>query len=339
MLRRRSLDLRARAGVMIMNDEKKLDALGIGDALVDLTTFVPRIPLKGGNVWGTAATLEPGGTTANVASNLARLGMRSGFSGCLGDDHYGQYALEEMQSSNVEVTDVIILKDSFTGLVFAAIDEDGERTFIACARGAAHSQLQVEHIEKINFKRAKIVHASGVCLVEEPARTSLLTALKRLRDLDIPVFYDPNLRLEGDIFPVELRQAQWEAIELSHMVLVGDGELALLTGQDDLNKGVEVMQNRSHSNIIVKRGSEGLWASIDGKSFVMPSHEIRVVDTKGAGDAFNAGYIAAEAHGLDVPTSLNYASAVAAIKVSRKGARSVPTHDEIMAFLSENSAI
>lgn len=321
-----------------MTEEKnrQVDVLGIGDALVDLTTFVPCLPPRGGNVWGTAAHMKAGGSTANVTANLATLGMRSAFAGCVGADPDGQYIVEAFQQAGVDTSDIIVDPEAFTGIVLAVIDTSGERTFIACAKGAAHARLLPEHIRQMDFSRTRAIHTSGVCLVEEPSRSAILEALAEAKRTGIPIYFDPNLRLEGDVFPQELHDAQWKAIALADTILAGEGELRLLCDQGDLPAMVDQVLAQGPTRVIVKRGEKGAVAFQEGIAAMhQPAFDVEVTDTTGAGDAFDAGFIAGSMRGLDIADSLAYASAAAAIKVTRIGAKSVPSHEELLAFAEQ----
>ena len=309
--------------------------LGIGDAMVDLSTRVPRLPPRGGNVWGAAVQMRPGGTTANVAANLARLGIGSAFAGRVGDDPYGHYVLDVFAAAGVDTTYVVLEPEAYTGIVFAAVDDTRERTFFACARGAAHSRLTPEDVDHIDLSGISVMHSSGVCLVETPARDAILRALYLAHQAGIPIYYDPNLRLEGDVFPEELREAQWEAVSLADIVLIGEDELALMCETSSPVEGALRLLKTGTDLIVVKRGARGVMAFWAEGQRTLPAFEVDVVDTTGAGDAFDAGFIvAARLRGLGIDDALAYANAVAAIKVTRPGARAVPTHEEVLAFLA-----
>ncbi len=315
----------------------KLDVLCVGDSMVDMTTYAPALPPRGGNVWSTAPEVSPGGTVANVAADLATLGMRSGFAGVLSVDPYGEYFLETMVAAGVDVSDVVRDEQAFTGVVLAIVDdESGERTFIACARGSAYAHLTAENIEGMDFARAQAVHFSGVCFVEEPSRSAVLHGLARAKSHAIPIYYDPNLRLQGDVFPEDLKAAQMTALQVADVVLVGNEELEQLFGSLDDPSQVFAFLGEEARLLIVKRGEHGADAYTRDRHLSMPAFHVEVVDTTGAGDAFNAGFMAAELRGMGLEQAMTYACAVAGIKVSRSGARSVPSHEETVAFLQRH---
>ena len=313
-------------------------ALGLGDVMVDLTTQAPAFPPRGGNVWSTAVRLSPGGTVANVAANLGILGLKSCFAGSVGLDSYGEFVLDQFMQKGVE-TERCIRTDSFTGIVLAVVDAEKERTFIACARGAAHTALTEADVMKMDLSDITLLHTSGVCLTEEPAREAILSGMRRARSAGIKVYYDPNLRLEGDSFPGELREAQEQAVRQADVVLLGEEELNLLFDQHTASAADQILRDGAEL-VVVKRGSAGLIAyPAAGRSIELPAFAVHTVDSTGAGDAFDAGFIAAQMRGMELLVALRYASAVAALNVTRIGSQTLPSHEDVLLFLEQQSSM
>jgi len=313
-----------------------VDALGIGDALVDLSTHAAQLPTRGGNVWSTAVSLSPGGTTANVSANLARLGIRSGFVGCVGVDPYGQYLIGEFEKAGVDTRGIVVRQGTFTGIVLAVIDDEGERTFIACAKGASHTTLLPEDLQGLDYPSIPVMHTSGVCLVEEPSRSALLGAMEQAREAGCLVYYDPNLRLEGDVFPAELREAQMKAVSCADVVLIGDEEIGPLLGARSCLEGAKLLRKEGPKIVVAKQADQGATVYSDAGVSHCPAFKVVVASTAGAGDSFDAGFVAARRRGASLHEALVYACAVAAIKVTRHGAHSGPDHTEVLAFLAEH---
>lgn len=314
----------------------EIEILGIGDAMVDLSTRASQLPPRGGNIWSTAVSMSPGGTTANVSACIAKLGLNSAFIGCVGDDPYGRYTIEELQKVGVETGGIVVRPGSFTGIVLAVIDDTGERTFIACAKGASHTLLRHQDFSEIDLRQIPVVHSTGVCLVEEPSRSVLLTAIERAHNSGCQVYFDPNLRLEGEIFPDELREAQWKIFSFVDIVLIGDNEVELLCPGLSLQEGVKKICDQGPQTVVVKQGYKGATIfSVEGESS-QPAFEVKVNSTTGAGDSFDAGFIFARKRGAKLHDALVYACAVAGLKVTGLGARSVPGHTAVIAFLEEH---
>ncbi len=316
---------------------RPLEVIAVGDAFVDLIAKTPRFPPRGGNVWGEAVKMSPGGTCANFAVAISRLGIKSGFVGSLGDDIYGHFLLEDFVRERVDVSHVKIDDSAYTGIVFAVVDDEGERTFFACGKGAAHTRLAPEDIDPAYFAQARAVHITGVSLLESPSREALLTAMKEARAKGVRVSFDPNLRLEGDVFPPELLEAIQAALRLSDLVLIADYETVLIFGTTDFGEAAHRILELGSALAVVKLGSQGaMGVSREGK-VIVSAFKVQVVDTTGAGDAFDAGFLAARVRGLALKDALTYANAVAAISTTKKGARAIPTHSEVEAFIKSNA--
>jgi sugar/nucleoside kinase (ribokinase family) len=195
--------------------------------------------------------------------------------------------------------------------------------------------LLAEDLQGLDYQAVPVLHTSGVCLVEEPSRSSLLSALQYAKQAGCRIYYDPNLRLEGDIFPHELRCAQMEAISRSNVVLIGDEELQLLFDGASIQKSVELLFEAGPRLVVIKQGKQGATLFHESGKVECSAFAVPVVSLAGAGDAFDAGFIAASERKASLPDALRYACAVAAIKVTRPGARSVPRHTEVLAFLAD----
>lgn len=316
-----------------------VEIYSIGDAMMDLSTRASFLPPRGGNIWSTAVIMSPGGTAANVAAGMAVLGLPSSFIGCVGDDPYGHYIIEEFRRVGVNIAHVTLSPGAFTGIVLAIIDDAGERTFIACAKGAAHTLLNAGNFQDMNFAEGSIVHSTGVCLVEEPSRSTLLEALGRARRSGCHVYFDPNLRLEGELFEAGLRDAIWEVFSLSDVVLIGDDEVEVMLPGRSIREAASIIRNRGARIVVVKQGERGATVFDADYEAHCPAFKVDVNSTAGAGDAFDAGFIAARVRGAGLHDALVYACAVAGLKVAGSGARAIPAHAEVMAFLARQGEI
>jgi sugar/nucleoside kinase (ribokinase family) len=307
--------------------------LGIGDALVDLNTFADQIPAKGGNVWSTAVTMTPGGTTANIVAGLSSLGINSHFVGCIGKDAFGTFIYEDFKRLGVDTSWIYQLEDTFTGFVLSIVDPEGERTFIACAKGAAFFQMNAAMFKDINFSQFPLSFSTGVCLVEEPSRTILLTVYEKIKQAGCPLYFDPNLRPDGDVFPDVIKNATWQAFKYAEVVLIGDEELKLLSpGFSDIEV-IERIKACGPSMVVLKQGEKGATLFSDQGTEYCPGFDVSIISTQGAGDAFDAGFIAGRLRGYPDKEALKYACGVAGLKVASGGSRALPTHEQTQAFI------
>jgi sugar/nucleoside kinase (ribokinase family) len=313
--------------------------LVIGDACVDLVVPVPQ---KGGNDrQHPPPELYGGGTGGNTAVALARLDVPTAFMGTIGDDGYGRFAVDTLEAEGIDTTYVTTCPDAFTAQVLALIDSQGERTLFGWPhRGGAHIYLAPEAVEPDIIRQMGWVHTSGMCLVESPIREAILRAMELAQAAGIPVSLDLNLRLgfeEGQL-PQPFLDTIRQAIARSDYVFgSATDEITYLTPGTSFEAGARLLAAGERA-MIIRRGSEGAWVlSPQGVATPVPAFRVDVADTLGAGDVFNAGFIAACRAGRPLPAAVCWGNAVAALKIGRPGARSSPTRREVEGFLSKSA--
>ncbi len=309
-----------------------MSVLVIGDANVDI-----EIRLPSEHRLETHANPEPrmfgGGSAANTAAALARLGVATGFAGSVGDDSFGRFAVSDLEMAGVDTATVSVATDAPTVAVIAVVQSDGDRLiYVWPPIGGAHSVLAPT--DAVNaVSGVEWLHVSGICLRVSPAREALLDAMAVANSSGIPVSFDLNLRLENWGWDDGFRAIVEAAVECSDVVLgAASDEVGALTGiADPVAAAVELA---GEDRIVVARlGPEGAVAGSSDEVVVAPGFEVSMVDSVGAGDAFNAGFIAARLRGSTVGESLRWGNAVAALTITRPGARSTPTVGEVESLL------
>ena len=280
-----------------------------GNINIDITLYVKELPRPGSETLASRILKSGGGSAANTAVALSRLGVPARIIGCVGTDTEGEDALEDLRSEGVDTTHVK-RTSAPTGRVYVMVDAHGERTMIAF-RGA-NNLLAPSSVDADAVMRALWVHVSG------GKRDVGLAILKLASKAGIPTSYDPGRAAYG----------------------APEDELAPLLGRVDVLLVNELELNALQSRnlplpglVVVKRGAKGSEVLVDGDVISAPAFKVRVTDTTGAGDAFNAGFIAGLSYGLSLYETLVFANAVAAIKVTREGARSSPILKEVIRFL------
>ena len=300
----------------------------IGDANVDVEIVLPS-----GHHLGTHANPEPrlfgGGSAANTASALARLGVGCRFVGTVGDDTYGRFAVAALVDAGVDTSGVESTERAPTVMVIVVVPPDGERLiYVWPPTGGAHADLSVETAES-SIRDAEWLHVSGLCLRVSPAREAVLAAMGRARHLGIPVSFDVNLRLENWGWDDGFRAVVDRAVERSDVVLgAAVDEICPLGGHADPVDAARALAGDDRL-VIARLGPDGAVACSRDQTVRQPGFAVDVVDTVGAGDAFNAGFITARHRGADVSGALRWGNAVAALAIGHPGARSTPTLGEV----------
>lgn len=305
----------------------------IGDANVDLEIVLPSADHV-----DTHGNPEPrlfgGGSAANTAAALARLGVGCRFVGTVGDDSYGRFAVADLVEAGVDTSGVVSVGSSPTVMVIVVVRPDGERLiYVWPPTGGAHTELSVDTSE-LAVRDAEWLHVSGLCLRMSPARDAVLAAMERARASGIPVSFDLNLRLENWGWDAGFRAVVDTAIERSDVVMgAAVDEIVPLAGVADPAAAATALAGDSRL-VIARLGSDGSLACFRDQTVRQPGFPVDVADTVGAGDAFNAGFIAARHRGEDVSGAMRWGNGVAALAVGRPGARSTPTLREVEEILA-----
>ncbi|HEX5505952.1 MAG TPA: carbohydrate kinase family protein [Thermomicrobiales bacterium] len=314
-------------------------ALVIGDANVDL---VVRLPTSGSLPPGLPSpALTGGGTAANTAVALARLGVPVALVGAVGDDGYGRLVGRDLAAAGVDTTHMVTHREAFTALVLAVIDGEGERTVFGWPRrGAAHTTLAPEQIDEAAIRRAAWVHTTGMCLVEPPSRDAVLGGMALAREAGVPVSLDLNLRagIVDGALDRDYAATLWAAVAHADYVLGSlRDEIAPLGAADPVGATLERLAD-SGQTVVARLGAAGATLVSARGSETVPAFEVPVVDTLGAGDVFDAGFIAARLAGRGVREATRWGNAAAALKLGRQGGRGSPTRAELDTLLRDGVA-
>ena len=281
-----------------------------GNINIDTLILVEELPQKSLESNAMSFSVSGGGSAANTAVALARLGVPSIMLGAVGEDLEAEIAIKELDRENVITKYIQRVRGERTGRVWVLIDKSGERTMIAY-RGA---NIKI----KKEFNEALIhsvwLHIGGGLL--ETALEVAAAAEKK----GIPVSYDP-----GSAAYLAPQRLLSKIIEKSNLVILNEFEYKSL-----IKRNIRLSQL-----FIVKKGAKGSEAVVDGEKIHAEGFKVKVKDSTGAGDAFNAAFIAALLSNFELKEALIFANAAAAIKVSRLGARSSPSLEEVVEFLEK----
>lgn len=274
----------------------------IGAYTRDLFMYGPRLPGPGETVDCPDYAEAHGGKAANQAVAAARLGASTAIITCLGDDPPGQAALSMFADEHVDTSLTTRTTQSPTGVSFIIVDERGQQLITTCA--GASAQLTLADIERAS----SLLHRASVILLqgEIPFEVSVVAA--RLAGPNTTVVLDPS--------PAEnvIAHAPFTGV---HVVTPNEHEAALLTGTMH-PAGAEIAAVTQAPTAIITHGARGAEVYYNGTIAHVPAQNVPVLDTTGAGDAFNGAYAAAISRGLDVLESVEFACRCAAISVQRR---------------------
>ena len=300
--------------------EKSIDVVTVGHVLVDLRFLVDRFPGPDEEARILDEKRGVGGSAANVAIAVRRLGLRSAVIAKVGLDSFARIAVDELLKEGVDISGLKISPLSATG--FSVVVRDSQGRIIIYGFKGASEELEPRDVDISLIERARFVHIPSL----RPDTT--LYVAEQAKRLGKEISWDPG-RVLASLGLDRLR----DVIKLVDIVLANKREVALLTGIEDYKRAARVIKSLGPRIVIVKKGAEGAYALSDEGEMELPAFPApRVVDTTGAGDAFAAGLLVALARGYSLDRALRYASAVAALKVSRLGSHAVPTHSEVLDY-------
>ena len=296
----------------------------VGSVTMDMVTLTPRIPRTGETVIGTGFGTTPGGKGANQAVAAARLGYPTLMAGNVGSDVYGPALLDNLVHSGVE-TKAMEKVDGPSGLAPIFLSEAGDNAIVVVP--GANGKVDLAFVDR----HAALIRSAGMvlCQLELPIETvSYVIAL--CAEAHVPVMLDPAPA-------APLPESIWSQVA---WFTPNETEGAFYLGETlRTEDGAKRLLARGLKGVVLKRGSEGSYVAVaSGKAAWVPAFKVEAIDTVGAGDCFNGAFAVALLEHKDPWAAARFASAAAAISVTRRGAQaSMPSRAEVDAFLLQNS--
>jgi len=307
--------------------DEKMDVVSIGAVNIDLVTKVDRFPNSDQETVIRSWDMVGGGSAANVACGLSRLGITSGFIGNVGGDYFGEVLREGLRRERVDISRLKTCSGN-SGSVIAIVSEGGER--ILFAYPGANAKLSPQNIDKDYIRTAKYIFLSSI--EGEEAIPAMELASRCAREAGVKVFFDP-----GYIF-VEKRLKGLEGIlNKATMVKFNETEIKELTKREELLDASEAIAEYGPKIVLITLGEKGCFLySGSVKKSIESYREFVPVDKTGAGDAFSCGFIFGDLKNWDLEKSAKFANLIASISITRIGARSVPYLEELKTYKQYN---
>ena len=312
----------------------------LGDANVDMVIRLPDRTSGTPDLANSVPQLYGGGSAANVAVALARLGVTVTMMGSVGDDGYGRWLRDDLNHEGVNTQGLTTVSDAFTPMVMALIEPNGERLVVVWPpEGGADKQLKSDAINPALITSARWLHITGICLRASPARETVLYAMELAHKAGVKTSLDLNLRLELWGLDTATHKTFEQAIELSDVVFGNaEEEIMPLVGASSAENGAKSLCANKRI-IVARQGDKGALVVTPQETFHSPAFQTQIVDTLGAGDAFSGGFIAAYMAEANVKEATKWGNAVAALKIAQSGARGLPSLEDLKEMLAKNKII
>ena len=281
-----------------------------------------------------------GGDTSNFAVSAARQGLSVGHVCKLGNDEFGKSFIDLWTREDMDTSRVVIEEGTWTAIYFISLMESGNHDFTYYRAGSAASKYGVDDLDMDYIYEAKAFHTSGISLaISETVREAALEALRINRDSGGYNSFDVNMRVK--LWDIETaRSTLAKTFKLCDVVYASMDDMESLYGLTNMEKSAEYLRKMGVSTVVIKHGGKGCYVSTVEKSFTMPGYKIQVVDSTGAGDAFDGAWVKGILEGWDLEKTASYANAVGALTATGLGAVDpIPTYMEAVKLIKEQDGI
>ena len=299
---------------------KSISILGV--YVADLAFFADEIPLIGETIIGKEYFIGPGGKGSNQAVAAAKAGAKTFFISKIGDDQFGSMAKKIYDEAGVDYSKVIISKEHATGAAGILVNKKGENAInVVTGAGGALTNEDID-------SALTIITKSAVFLTNfEVPKEVIYHAIKIAKSNNVPTILNPApaSEIDKDIFPLidYFTPNETEAsFYVDHKV----------ESEEDAKEASYHLLNLGIKNVIITLGDKGAFYANTKEKFHVKAINLegKVVDTTGAGDAFNAGFAVALTEEKNIKDSIMFANATAGLSTTKIGtANSMPLRSEI----------
>ena len=297
-----------------------------GVFVADLCFFADKIPIKGETVLGKSHIVGPGGKGSNQAIAAARLGGNVNFITKIGDDQNAKMALKLYKEAGINTDSIIQDPNQSTGVAGIMINEKTGDNAINIVPGAAGSISNEDIDNNIEF-----IKKSEIFLTQLETPNDVTSyALNRAKETGSITIFNPAPASD-------IKESDFKCIDY---FTPNETEASFYLGKKvesktEIEESAKTFLEKGVKNIIITLGPKGLYFANSEESFFIDVYSLKdkVIDTTGAGDAFNGAFAYALSNKLKIKDALEFSNKVAAISTTKAGAaNAMPKPDEVEAY-------
>ena len=317
-----------------MSTDLTLPIAIVGNLNVDqIVSTVRRFPDWDEELIVESSHLELAGTAGYLAATARGLGMAPFVISTVGDDSQAAFLREEMQAAGIDDSGIVTIPGTSTCLGIIFVGDTGQRAILTVL--GAHKEMSVAVAERFEEQVAACpeVFLCGSYLLPRFTPKHAAGYARDLRERGHTVVFDPSWDPGG--WQGQTRTETLRLLQHVDLFMPNEEELCRLTGTTSWQAGVTALDGFS-GQVIVKRGERGA-VSVTGDEVVeVPGLPAVAVNTIGAGDTFDMGFLYARRKGWGTSNCLEFACAIAAHVISQRGARVYPDEAEVLAFAARH---
>lgn len=299
--------------------------LVVGSSNTDMVIKTSKFPAPGETILGGDFFMNPGGKGANQAVAAKRLGGNVSFLGKIGEDVFGKQAVQNLKNDGIDIRPVRINKGKPSGIALITIDAKGENSIVV-APGANETLLPEDIDESLSE-----IETAGFILLQLEIPVSAVNYIAKIassKGKKVVLNPAPATKLPNTL------------LNNLYMLIPNETEAELLTGvhikdTKTAEKAAWNLKNRGVQIVIITMGSKGAFVLSDEFTGIVEAPKVDAVDTTSAGDTFCGALVAKLSSGTNLKEAIEFATAAAAICVTRMGAQmSIPYEKEVIKFLN-----
>jgi 5-dehydro-2-deoxygluconokinase len=305
--------------------------LVIGRAGMDLFTE-PGVALEDAG----QLRLDLGGSAANIAVGLCKLGVKAALVTRVSQDSIGDYCIERLKHYGVDTRHVTPIGGEYRNslAIYESVIENHRN--VLYRNGAADFQMDDSDVSAVDYGAYAALVTAGTVFAAEPSRSATFHAIELARAAGLPIVFDVDYRPYSWPSAQVASEVLSRAAAVSDVIVGNDEEFGFMAGDyaQGLAKAKE-LAGSSATIVVYKMGPEGAITFAGDQELRTGVFETTALKPTGAGDSFMAGLLGALAQGRDLKTAVLRGSACAAITVSKPGcAPAMPTSDDLKAYLA-----
>lgn len=259
----------------------KFDVIGFGALNVDSILKVDKIVGAEEESFIRDYTEACGGSSANTMVGLARLGCKVGFIGKVADDREGQLQLDCFKTEGINTDGIIRSRKGKSGTCLGFVDKKGARALYI--NPGVNDTIEFRELQPAYICQTKILHLSS--FVGEKSFRSQKKLMSFLPN-SVKISFDP-----GAIYAQKGFASIEPIIQNSFVMMPNSLELEIMTGESDIPEAAQLLIGMGVKIVAVKLGAKGCYVTNGQEKRIIQPFKVRAVDTTGAGDAFNAGFL------------------------------------------------
>lgn len=320
------------------DNSKEFDLILLGRVAVDLNPVDYYCPLNE----STTFKRYLGGSPANIAVGLARLGKKIGFFARVSDDQLGTFVTDYFKKEGIDTSHIKRCENGEKiGLTFTEIKSETESSIVMYRNEAADLKLDAVDIDEEYIKKSKAILISGTALAESPSREAALKAVALAKRNGVPVIFDIDYRAYNWKNDDEIA-IYYSAVAKEADVILGSREeydlteKLIETGRTD-EQTAAYWHSQNAKIVIIKHGKDGSTAyTNDGESYSIKPFPVKLLKSFGGGDGYASAFLYGLFEGWDIMDSLEFGSASAAMLVaSHACSEDMPSVDAVKEFIKK----